>query len=268
MQNTISKTASFAKYSILVFLLLFGSARGLQLQAQGTNAKGSGDASSSFPFTGIVAQVSTAQADTDESVAVFQIRSAFSLTPAMVQVLQKKMEEFAAQSSGKASSGTSSGASGTTNGTTNGEPNASNNASGGAGLGGTSSSTSQQGTSHQSTSMSAERGLEMIPWSAVLSRSVPMATPFDVRVVGDKIVAIMQIVPLDQDSKGVNLMIQTQIWAKQANGSVSYRTFIQPLSLPAGARIFYYPLGFSTKEGAPIVVEIKVDIVEKPKKLH
>ncbi|HOV93591.1 MAG TPA: hypothetical protein PLT87_01785 [Spirochaetales bacterium] len=251
MRNLVSKPISASRSAVFAFVLILVSLNGLGIYAQGTNTKVVGETPSP----------AVPQANTDESVAVFQIRSAFSLTPAMVQVLQKKMEEFAAQSGAKPSpSGSNSSNQGTSNQGTAGTvigPGAVNKQPG---------STSQ--TSQQSASAGADRSTEIIPWSSVLSRSVPMATPFDVRVVGDKIVAIMQIVPLDQDSKGVNLMIQTQIWAKQANGTVSYRTFIQPLSLPVGARIFYYPLGFSTKEGAPIVVEIKVDIVEKPKKLH
>lgn len=251
MRNLVSKPISVSKSAVFAFILILVGLNGLGIYAQGTNTKGVGEAPST----------TAPQANTDESVAVFQIRSAFSLTPAMVQVLQKKMEEFAAQSGAKSSSsGANSPNQGTSNQGTTGTTAAPGTATNQPG------STSQ--TSQQSASSGADRSTEIIPWSSVLSRSVPMATPFDVRVVGDKIVAIMQIVPLDQDSKGVNLMIQTQIWAKQANGTVSYRTFIQPLSLPVGARIFYYPLGFNTKEGAPIVVEIKVDIVEKPKKLH
>ena len=252
MRNLVynNKPISAPKNAVFAIILILVSLNGLGIYAQGTNTKGVGETPPTVP-----------QANTDESVAVFQIRSAFSLTPAMVQILQKKMEEFAAQSSAKSSpSGSSTPNQGTSNQGTTGTavaPGAVTNQPG---------STSQ--TNKQSASTGADRSIEIIPWSSVLSRSVPMATPFDVRVVGDKIVAIMQIVPLDQDSKGVNLMIQTQIWVKQANGTVSYRTFIQPLNLPVGARIFYYPLGFNTKEGAPIVVEIKVDIVEKPKKLH
>lgn len=241
MRNMLSRSSGAFKYSIFVILLMSGTISGFRAQ---TPAPKDAPGVPGSPGT------SQKQADTsksDEEVAVFQIRSAFSLTPAMVQALQKKMDEYVAQS-GTGQSGT--GQSGTV-----------------SGAGHSPEAPSAQGSSPAKAQPKTDV-IATIPWSDLISQSVPMATPFDIRVVGEKIVAIMQIVPLDRDVKGVNLMIQTQLWSKQADGTVSYRTFVQPLSLPVGARIFYYPLGFNPKEGAPIVVEIRVDIVERPKKLH
>lgn len=231
MRDMLSRSSGAFKYSIFVILLMSGTISGFRAQTpvpkDAPGAPGSPGAS----------QKQAAASKSDEEVAVFQIRSAFSLTPAMVQALQKKMDEYVAQSGAGSSTGRSQ------------------------------DTPSSQGGSPAKVQPKTDT-VAAIPWSDLISQSVPMATPFDIRVVGEKIVAIMQIVPLDRDEKGVNLMIQTQLWSKQADGTVSYRTFVQPLSLPVGARIFYYPLGFNPKEGAPIVVEIRVDIVERPKKLH
>ncbi|MCE5256312.1 MAG: hypothetical protein LLF89_05620 [Spirochaetaceae bacterium] len=216
-----------ALFSIL--LLCLGIAGGVQAQTPGAPGEsGQGQSQPQNPA---------------EEIALFQIRSAFSLTPTMVQVLQKKMADYEAQSGAKPQTGTT-----------------------GSNSGSNTDASSTPG-SVAKTQPQADP-VTKIPWSDLLSKSVPMATPFDIRVVGEKIVAIMQIVPLDRDEKGVNLMIQTQLWIKQSDSTVSYRTFVQQMNLPPGARIFYYPLGFNAKDGAPIVVEIRVDVLEKPKKLH
>lgn len=103
-----------------------------------------------------------------------------------------------------------------------------------------------------------------ISWSETLARSLPFSAPLDVRLVGKNVVALVQIVPIALRAAIIDLMVQGMVWVKMPDDSLSFKTTVQSLSLPLGARLFYYPLGLDTRDGAPIVVEIRVDKRSNP----
>lgn len=150
----------------------------------------------------------------------FRIRSAFSLTPDMVRALQTKSPESGAASGGAAAPDGAAGA---------------------------------------RAAAPAREGSPGISWSETLARSLPFSAPLDVRLVGKNVVALVQIVPIALRAAIIDLMVQGMVWVKMPDDSLSFKTTVQSLSLPLGARLFYYPLGLDTRDGAPIVVEIRVD---------
>jgi hypothetical protein len=114
------------------------------------------------------------------------------------------------------------------------------------------------------TAAPAREGYPEISWSETLARSLPFSAPLDVRLVGKNVVALVQIVPIALRAAIIDLMVQGMVWVKMPDDSLSFKTTIQSLSLPLGARLFYYPLGLDTRDGAPIVVEIRVDKRSNP----
>jgi hypothetical protein len=117
----------------------------------------------------------------------------------------------------------------------------------------------QNGSLPQKPSSSSPEGAKDIAWGETLVRNVPFAVPLDVRLVGQNVVALIQIVPIEAGDANVNLFVQGQVWVKMPDNSLSFKTSIQTLSLPLGSRFYFYPLGVDSKTGAPIAVEIKVD---------
>lgn len=114
-------------------------------------------------------------------------------------------------------------------------------------------------SAQKSASAPASDSSKEVPWGERLVRNVPFGTPLDVRIVGQNVVTLIQIVPIAMDANSVDLMVQGQVWVKRSDDSLSFKTTIQTLSLPFGARLYYYPLGFDAKAGAPIAVEIRVE---------
>lgn len=106
---------------------------------------------------------------------------------------------------------------------------------------------------------SASSGVSGISWSDPLVRTVPLSVPVDVRLTGKNIVAQVQIMPLERQGDVVNLVIQGQVWVQMPDGSISFKSTLQTLSLPFGSRFYFYPLGASEKSGAPIAVEVRLD---------
>ena len=106
-------------------------------------------------------------------------------------------------------------------------------------------------------------GSKDIPWGETLVRNVPFAAPLDLRLVGQNVVALMQIVSIETGGPAVELIVLGQVWVKMPDNSLSFKSTIQTLNVPLGSRFFFYPLGVDPKTGAPIAVEIKVDTQKK-----
>ncbi len=180
------------------------------------------------------AQASAAPGKTEPNTAPelsFRIRSAFSLTPDMVRALQTKSPDSGAASDRAAASNSTAAA---------------------------------DGAAGARAAASAREGSPGISWSETLARSLPFSAPLDVRLVGKNVVALVQIVPIALRAAIIDLMVQGMVWVKMPDDSLSFKTTVQSLSLPLGARLFYYPLGLDTRDGAPIVVEIRVDKRSNP----
>lgn len=168
-------------------------------------------------FTAVVratAQTSNPPESAPVPLLSFNIRSAFSLSPANVKLLQTKAGDKAEAPMGKAAS----------------------EAAG------------------SQTPVSA--GIE---WSESLVRSLPLAAPLDLRLMGKNLVILVQVLPMGFRDPIVDLFIQGQIWVKTEDNSLSYRTTMQSMSVPLGSKIYFYPLGADSKSGAPVAVEIKVN---------
>ena len=159
---------------------------------------------------------------------LFKIRSAFSLTPAMIHGLQTKSAD---------------------NGGTQASIPQETAQQGGA----------PQGAAAPKASPSFAEGAKDIVWGEALERVVPFAAPLDVRLVGKNVVVLFQILPVALRASIVDLIVQGQVWVKMPDDSVSFKTTVQSLSLPLGSRLYFYPLGVEAKTGAPIAVEIRVD---------
>lgn len=98
-----------------------------------------------------------------------------------------------------------------------------------------------------------------VDWSESLVRSLPLAAPLDLRLMGKNLVILVQVLPMGFRDPIVDLFIQGQIWVKNEDNSLSYKTTMQSMSVPLGTRIYFYPLGADLKSGAAVAVEIKVD---------
>jgi len=117
----------------------------------------------------------------------------------------------------------------------------------------------QSGSVQPKSSSASSEGAKDIAWGETLVRNVPFAVPLDVRLVGQNVVALVQIVPIEAGDSNVDLIVQGQVWVKMPDNSLSFKSSIQTLSVPLGSRFYFYPLGVDSKTGAPIAVEVKVD---------
>ena len=107
-------------------------------------------------------------------------------------------------------------------------------------------------------SSAAEKSVS-ISWGEALVRQVPFSVPLDVKLVGKNVLALVQLVPIETGGQNINLLVQSQVWVQKPDGTLAFCTSFQSLNIAAGSRIYFYPLGVDSKNGAPIAVEIKVD---------
>lgn len=103
-----------------------------------------------------------------------------------------------------------------------------------------------------------EREAEIV-WGEQMTRSQPFSSPLDVRMEGQNIVVLIQVLPVGMRPPLIDLFVQGQIWVVMPDNSLSYKTTAQMLSFPLGSGLYFYPLGADTKTGASVAVEIRVD---------
>jgi hypothetical protein len=84
-------------------------------------------------------------------------------------------------------------------------------------------------------------------------------TPVPFKFVGANITILVQVTPFSRrDSQGIVLVTQGQVWIKNKEGDISYRTAINTLSVNYGEKVFFFPLGVDSSGKAPLRLEIAV----------
>mgnify|MGYP001415202573 CR=1 FL=1 len=213
-----------------VFLLYLVAALGLGAQAVNPGAQAPNTApkaANAAPHT------SSPAGQIPSSILLFNIRTAFSLSPSMVKQLQGRGEDQGAKQPEKPGEETSKAQA---------APSATG-ASGGAAI----------------APIAPSAPIAPIAWTEPLARSLPVAAPLDLRLMGKNLIVILQILPIAVRDPIVDLFVHGQIWLTTQDNSISYKTTMESVSIPFGSRIYFYPLGADLKSGAPVAVEIKVD---------
>ena len=168
-------------------------------------------------------------AASNHAILVFKVRIAFSLDAQMVQTMQSKT--IAAQGGNLASS-----------------PNPSDLQP---------ERLISPATTQQAPKSSA--GSKDPSWGDALVRNVPPETAFEVRLVGQTLIILLQIIPINTTKTGTGLVLQSQVWYQAPGAPLSFKTSVQNLSILYGNIFYFYPLGADIKTGAPLAMEIEVD---------
>jgi hypothetical protein len=170
-------------------------------------------------------------AASDQAILVFKVRIAFSLDAQMVQTMQSKT---AATQGGNLASSPSDLQSGHL----------------------ASPATTQQAAK-------SNDGSKEPAWGDALVRNVPPETTFEVRLVGQTLIILLQIIPINTTKTGTGLVLQSQVWYQAPGAPLSFKTSVQNLSILYGNIFYFYPLGADIKTGAPLAMEIEVDKNQK-----
>jgi hypothetical protein len=106
-------------------------------------------------------------------------------------------------------------------------------------------------------------------WQMQAVKYTVPGTPVPFKFVGANLAVLVQVTPFSRrDAPGVVLVTQGQVWVKNKEGVISYRTTINTLSVNYGEKVFFFPLGVDASGKAPLRLEISVlhaaDLPEQP----
>jgi hypothetical protein len=84
-------------------------------------------------------------------------------------------------------------------------------------------------------------------------------SPVPFKFVGENLAVLVQVTPFARrDSQGLVLVTQGQVWVKNKEGGISYRTAIETLSVKFGEKVIFFPLGRDAGGKGPLRLEITV----------
>lgn len=83
-----------------------------------------------------------------------------------------------------------------------------------------------------------------------------------VKMIGRDTVIVITVTPYRSKDGGLLLVAQGQVWYKEGDAGLRYRTTVDTLSVRFGERVLFYPFGAHPEMGAPLRVELVMDEYE------
>ncbi|TFG83640.1 MAG: hypothetical protein E4H20_05035 [Spirochaetales bacterium] len=93
-------------------------------------------------------------------------------------------------------------------------------------------------------------------WRAVDVKYTLQGTPVTVKMIGSDVIVLVTVTPHLAQGGGLLLIAQGQVWFKESDGVLRYRTTVDTLKVGFGERVFFYPLGVGQGSDAPLRIEI------------
>ena len=100
---------------------------------------------------------------------------------------------------------------------------------------------------------------ELPGWEAKDVKYTIPGTAVSVKMVGSEVAIVITVTPYKKKEGGLLLVAQGQVWYKDGDTGLRYRTTIDTLSVAFGERVLFYPFGAHTSDGAPLRVELIMD---------
>jgi len=96
-------------------------------------------------------------------------------------------------------------------------------------------------------------------WQArELQYTIP-GTPVSVRMVGSEAIIVVSVTPYRSVGEQLMLVTQGQVWFKEDDGTMRYRTSFDTINMSYGERVFFYPFGVQEDGSTALRLEMVVD---------
>jgi len=96
-------------------------------------------------------------------------------------------------------------------------------------------------------------------WEARDIKYTIPGTSVSVKMIGRETAIVITITPYKHKDGGLMLVVQGQVWYKDGDEGVRYRTTVDTLIVGFGERVLFYPFGVQPEVGAPLRVELIMD---------
>ncbi len=106
---------------------------------------------------------------------------------------------------------------------------------------------------------SVSKTAEAPTWEARDIKYTIPGTSVSVKMIGKETAIVITITPYKDKKGGLMLVVQGQVWYKDGEAGVGYRTTVDTLTVGFGERVLFYPFGAKIEGGSPLRVELIMD---------
>jgi hypothetical protein len=91
-----------------------------------------------------------------------------------------------------------------------------------------------------------------------LKYTIP-GSSISVKMIGTDVAIIITVTPYKTKEGGLLLLAQGQVWYKEGESGLRYRTTVDTMSVNFGERVLFYPFGVQADGESPLRVELVMD---------
>lgn len=107
-------------------------------------------------------------------------------------------------------------------------------------------------------SATVTRGADEEPWQASELKYTLNGMPVTLKMVGSAVIVYLTITTYPSRDADLAMITQGQVWFRQDDGSLHYRSTVETISVAFGERVLFYPLGLPDQGPAPLRIELLV----------
>lgn len=98
-----------------------------------------------------------------------------------------------------------------------------------------------------------------VPWQASERKYTVPGTPVSIKMMGSDVAVVISLTPYRTKDGSLFMIAQGQVWFREADGTVRYRSTVDTLGINFGEKLLFYPFGVFADGKEPLRIELVVD---------
>jgi hypothetical protein len=96
-------------------------------------------------------------------------------------------------------------------------------------------------------------------WEARETKYTIPGSAVSLKLIGTDVAILITVTPYKMKEGGLLLLAQGQVWYKEGDAGIRYRTTVDTLTVHFGERVLFYPFGVQADGDSPLRVELVMD---------
>lgn len=97
------------------------------------------------------------------------------------------------------------------------------------------------------------------PWQASERKYTVPGTPVSIKMMGGDVAVVISLTPYRTKEGSLFMIAQGQVWFRDSDGTVRYRSTVDTVGINFGEKLLFYPFGVYADGRAPLKIELVVD---------
>jgi len=97
------------------------------------------------------------------------------------------------------------------------------------------------------------------PWQASERKYTVPGTPVSIKMMGSDVAVVISMTPYRTKDGSLFMIAQGQVWFRDVDGTVRYRSTVDTVGVNFGEKLLFYPFGVFADGKAPLRIELVVE---------